>query len=265
VSQLLAQCAKDESEDPQNIIQSFMADMADSQGWDLPAQLAMLVNVFDTMSDMEDRFVRTVNAAWSYIIDTTLWQESFQTLADFKYTVDYQHKVLPSIVRHQEITRRAVLVCNDVTSTWGMNPMTDWPDDIQPPVISNHMARELRRLSQLATYSVVLPRIRSQITKRRSMFRTKNTPRILRIDLEHVRTALELELESDHESPLKGPGQSNKPPVIHIDSSESSVSSPEISPAPGQRPPPSFDLELTHGREESPPLVQCPLTPPPDN
>jgi hypothetical protein len=209
-----------------------MADMAVSQGWGLRARLAMLVNVFDNMSDVEDRFVRTVNAVWSYIIDTSLWQESFQTLDEFKYTVDYQHKVLPSIVRHGEITRRAALLCNDITSTWGINPMTDWPDDIQPQVVSHHMARELRLISQLAEYSVVLPRIRNQIAKRRStVLRTRKTPRILHSDLQHVRADLELELVK--ESPPNGPGQSNHVSVIiHNNiSSEFSASTAGVPPS----------------------------------
>jgi hypothetical protein len=177
---LLSTVANRESENPAEIIGETLRAMEPTE------RLDALIDLFNSANVMDERVAHSVAAAWAYLVDHSVWASRFPRLDIFEQYINFTDAIEPFIDKDEQLTRRTITICDKIQSSWGMDPRTDFPVDINPRHISQRLARELQRLSTVCLYEDALPLLRSEIANRLSILQRSKEPYLQAIDVSNV-------------------------------------------------------------------------------
>jgi len=144
----------------QQWIQEFLGE------YDLNTQLDILLDIFDEALDLETNLQEAVVTAWNYLQATELYRVRYDTLDQFKTTINYAGNLEPIILEYRQRIHRATKAMNTILTNWHLDLATDLPYEIQPPVLSKHLTEAIAKLSYLVPYDRALPEFHSVIQSR---------------------------------------------------------------------------------------------------
>jgi hypothetical protein len=206
---LLSTVADRESEDPVEIISQTLNAMEPTQ------RLDALIDLFNSANVMDERITQAVAAAWSYLVDHSVWESRFPRLDVFEQYINFTYSVEPFIDKNNQLTRRTITLCNKIQLSWGIDPRTDLPGDINPRHMSQRLTRELYRLSTISIYKDALPLLRLEIAKRLSASQRSKEPCLRPIDVSNVTQSIveaSTQPSSNSTSQLQPPSTPPPPP-----------------------------------------------------
>lgn len=146
--------------DLQVFIKDFLSQYNES------TQLDILINMFDEALDSEAHLHEAVVTAWTYLESSQVYRTRFQTLQQFKTTINFSDNIEPIIKESEQQHRRLRIAHTVVFQAWGIDIISELPPDIQPPRISRYLAEAIAKFSRTISYQEALPFLRSAIQTR---------------------------------------------------------------------------------------------------
>src|SRR5437762_2202059 len=129
-------------------------------------QLEQLLHLFQNVNDFQEQFAEIVVSAWYYLLDSSVWKCQGSDLDCFKSAVDFEHNVKPYFELQQALSVRSAGLHSTIYRHWKISPSHAFPNNIQPPVVSQHLTRHIAQLSRICSHADAIQLVESQVQTR---------------------------------------------------------------------------------------------------
>jgi hypothetical protein len=167
-------------------------------------QLDHLIDLFQSAADHQQIVHEAIIAAWAYLVEKNIWITRYPTLAALQLAIHYDDVIKPILDNSRPFATRTIGAYTTIYRNWEILPSEVFPRDIRPPYISQHILKQLARISTVSSFDNAIRLIREQIRLRLSHFRKRKSrsPCVRFVDLLKAYERLNPP-SKDTESPLQ--------------------------------------------------------------
>ena len=131
-------------------------------------KLDHILHFFQTTFDQTQLANEPIVTVWSYLIQEKLWSARYPSLTTFQTAVHFNDIIKPVLDESQGFLSRTIGPFGTIYRNWEALPEAVIPDHIRPSLISQYLARELAKLSQICSSDKAIELIEAQIQARLS-------------------------------------------------------------------------------------------------
>ena len=174
---LLTLVSHNSSQSPHTIIRQYLQPLPEIE------QLDHLLNLFQSTHENLQHISETVVAAWAYVLEKQLWTTRYPSLESLQQAIHFTDTIKPILNANKIFNSRMSSAFSTIYINWKMLPHDAIPVAIRPSTISQHLARELARLSQICSLEEAMNLIQKQIMVRTTVPGRWSSPTVQSLDV----------------------------------------------------------------------------------
>jgi hypothetical protein len=195
-------------------------------------QLDQIIDLFDAAAKRNENTNQAIIAAWTYLTENSLWSCRYPNLHSFQTAIHFQETIQPILNQSQQLTSRHLGAYSTIFKNWSCFPTEIFPRNLLPHPISQHLARELARLSNVSTLEQAVSLIKLQRNQRINTIGARLTRFILTTDIRKTYETLQPPVMSlNQQIEVVIPCQPNTSP---LDTEMPDYNQPDTQPIPSQ-------------------------------